>query len=162
MGKIRAEKTDEYIPQSDNGKSSPEVERLVYTEKTAKAFASCEAYLEGAMAALKGGRGELDNLMWHAAAELEYVLFLFSLKDADEKFPLKWKTESLSEGASAAKLLSEVQDLVARSKETIAFGNWRRARRYAYSARNILLKIQRVHSRKKRESSGSSSYSSST
>ncbi len=162
MGKVRAEKTDEYIPRSDKSKSSPEAERLVYTEKTAKAFDSCEVYLEDAMVALEGGRGEADNLMWLAAAELEYVLFLFSLKDADEKFPLKWKTESLGGRASAAKLLSAVQDLVARSKETFAFGNRCRARRYAYSARNILLRIQREHSRKKRESSWSSSYSSST
>jgi hypothetical protein len=149
LGKVRAERTDEYIPPGGNSKSSPEAERLIYTYKMAKAFASCEAYLEKSMAALERGRGEPDNFMWHAAAELEYVLFLFSLKDANENVPLKWKTESLSGRGSAAKLLSAVQSLVARSKETIALGNWRQARRYAYSARNILLRIQREHSKKR-------------
>jgi hypothetical protein len=162
LGKVRAEKTDEFIPQSGNSKASPEAKRLIYTEKMAEAFASCEVYLEKSIAALEGGRGDPDNMMWHAAAELEYVLFLFSLKDTDKDVTLKWKTESHSRRDSTAKLLSSVQDLVVQSKETIAFGNWQQARRYAYSARNILLRIQREYSRKKRESSGSSSYSSST
>jgi hypothetical protein len=127
----------------------------------ARGFASCEVYLEKSIAALEGGREESGNLIWHAAAELEYVLFLFSLKDADEYVTLKWKAEHNSEKDSTVKLLSTVQNLVVQSKESVSLGNWLPARSYTYSARNILLRLEREHTRKKRESSRISSYSSS-
>jgi hypothetical protein len=147
--------------QSGNSKASSEAERLAYTEKMAKGFASCEAYLEKSIAAVEGGREESETLIWHASAELEYLLFLFSLKDADEDVTLKWKAKHNNVKDSTAKMLSTVQDLVVHSKESISLGNWRPARSYAYSARNILLRLQREHTRKKRKSSRGSSYSSS-
>lgn len=154
MGKERVEKTNELTCQRGNSKASAKVEELAYSEKIAKALASCEAYLEESIAALKSACEESDSWLWHAAAELEYALFLFSLKSPDEDVTLNWKTGSYDRSDSAAKLLNTVQNLVVQSKESIAAGNWLQARKYAYAAGSILLRIQREHTRKKRGSIG--------
>jgi hypothetical protein len=152
LGKERAEKTKELTCQRGNSRASAKVDELVYSEKIAKALASCEAYLEKSIAALKSECEESDSCMWHAAAELEYALFLFSLKGSDDDVALNWKTGSHDRGGSPAKLLNTVQNMLVQSKESIAAGNWLQARKYAYAAGNILLGIQREHSRKKRGS----------
>jgi hypothetical protein len=90
--------------------------------------------------------------MWHAAAELEYALFLFSLKGSDDDVVLNWKTGSHDRGGSLAKLVNTVQNMLVQSKESIVAGNWVQARKYACAAGNILLGIQREHTRKKRGS----------
>jgi hypothetical protein len=154
LGKERAEKTNELMYRRGNSRASAKVEELAYSEKLAKALVSCEAYLEKSIAALKSACEESDSWMWYAAAELEYALFLFSLKGSDEDIPLNWKTGSHDRGGSTAKLLNTVQNLVVQSKESIAAGNWLQARKYAYAAGNILLRIQREHTRKKRGSIG--------
>jgi hypothetical protein len=154
LGKERAEKTKELTCQRGNSRASAKVEELVYGEKIAKALASCEAYLEKAIAVSKGACEESDSWMWHASAELEYALFLFSLKSPDEDVTLKCKSWSHDRTDSATTLLNTVQNLLVQSKESIAAENWLRARKHAYAAGNILLGLQREHARKKRGSIG--------
>lgn len=154
MGKERAEKTKELKCQDGNSDASAEFKELAYSEKIDKALSSCEAYLEESIIALKGASEEFGNWVWHAAAELEYALFLVSLKNGDEDATLKRKTESHDRSDSTAKLLNRVRNLIVQSKESIASDNWLQARRYAYAAGNILLRIQREYARKKRGSSG--------
>jgi sugar diacid utilization regulator len=154
LGKERAEKANEFTCQGGKSEASAKVEELAYGEKITKALTSCEACLEKSVVAVKSAREESDNWVWHAAAELEYALFLFSLKNADENVTLKRKTGSRDKNDSTAKLLNTVQNLVVQSKESIATGNWLQAHKYAYAAGNILLRIQREYGRKKRGSSG--------
>ena len=160
--KERAEKTKELTCQRGKGRASAEVEELAYSEKIVKALTSCEAYLAKLIPASKNTCEESDNWMWHAAAELEYALFLFSLKSPDEDVALNWKTGSRDRSDSTAKLVETVQNLVIRSKESTMTGDWLQARRCAYAAADILLRIQREHSRKKRGARAKVVYSSST
>jgi len=152
LGKERAEKTKEPACRRGNSGASAKVEELAYSEKIAEALTSCEDHLEKSIDASKRACEESDSCMWRAGAELEYALFLFSLKSSDEDVISNWKTGSHGRSDSAAKLLSTVQNLVIRSKELTATGDWLQARRCAYAARNILLRIQREHTRKKRGS----------
>jgi hypothetical protein len=154
VGKEKVEKTKELTFQGNNSKAPVEVEKLAYSEKIAEALASCETYLEKSIAASKSACEESDNWVWHAAAELEYALFLLSLKGSDEDAALNWKTGFYYRNDSTAKLLDTAQNLVIRSKELTATGDWPQARRCAYAAGNILLRIQREHTRKKRGSTG--------
>jgi hypothetical protein len=153
LGKVRAEKTKEFMCPDGNSEASAKVEGLAYGEKIAKALISCEAYLDKSIAALKSACEELDSWTWHAAAELEYALFLFSLRNADEDVTLKWRAESPEGSRSPAELLNTVQNLVVHSRESAASGSWLQARKYAYAARNVLLRIQREYARKKMGSS---------
>lgn len=154
MGKERAEKANEFTCQGGSSEASVQVEEMAYSEKIVKALASCEVFLEKSVAALMSACEESDHWVWHAAAELEYALFLFSLKNADENVTLKRKTRSRDKNDSTAKLLNRVQNLVVQSKESIAAGNWLQAHKYACAAGNILLRIQREYGRKKRGFSG--------
>ncbi len=149
MGKVRVERAKEFICQDGKSEASAKVEELAYGEKIAKALISCEAYLDKSIAALKSACEELDSWTWHAAAELEYALFLFSLRNADEDVTLKWRAESPEGSRSPAELLNIVQNLVVHSRESAASGSWLQARKYAYAARNVLLRIQREYARKK-------------
>ena len=154
LGKEKIEKTKGLTCQGGRNGASVEVEDLAYSEKIAEALASCETYLEKSIAASKNAYEESDNWVWHAAAELEYALFLLSLKGSDDYAPLNWKTGSHYRNDSTAKLLNAVQNLVIRSKESTATGDWPQARRCAYAAGDILLRIQREYARKKRGSIG--------
>jgi hypothetical protein len=153
LGKVRVEKAREFMCQDGNSKASAKGEELAYGEKIAKALTSCEAYLDKSIAALKSASEELDSWTWHAAAELEYALFLFSLRKADEDVTLKWRAESPDGNRSPAELLNTVQNLVVHSRESAASGSWLQGRKYAYAARSVLLRIQREHARKKMGSS---------
>jgi hypothetical protein len=153
LGKVRVERAKEFICQDGKSESSAKVEELAYGEKIAEALTSCEAYLDKSIAALKSACEELDSWTWHAAAELEYALFLFSLRNADEDVTLKWRAESPEGSRSPAELLNTVQNLVVHSRESAASGSWLQARKYAYAARNVLLRIQREYARKKMGSS---------
>jgi HSP90 family molecular chaperone len=154
LGKERVEKAKELKCQGGKSEASAKVEELAYGEKIAKALTSCEAYLEKSVVAVKSMCEESDNWVWHAAAELEYALFLFSLRNSDEDVTSEWKNGSHDRSGSTAKLLNTVQDLIARSKESVASGSWLKAHKYAYVAQSALLRIQREHTRKKRGSSG--------
>ena len=152
MGKERAEKTKEPACQRGSSGASAKVEELAYSKKILEALTSCGDYLEKSIDASKRTCEESDSCMWLAGAELEYALFLFSLRSSDEDFTSNWKTGSHDRSDSAAKLLSMVQNLVIRSKELTAASDWLQARRCADAARNILLRIQREHTKKKRGS----------
>jgi hypothetical protein len=150
LGKAKVEKANKLTSQDGNGRPSVRVEELAHRGKIAGALASCEVFLEKSVVSLKDAPEEFDMCVWRAAAELEYALFLFSLKNADADVTSKWKTESYNRSDQPAKLLKTVQTLVAKSKESTVSGNWLKAYKHAFVARHILLKIQREHARKKR------------
>ncbi len=131
--------------------ASTEVKKFPYYEKIMEALASCETYL-GKLTAAKTTCEEFDNWLWHASAELEYALFLFSLRDSEKNDKLDTCTRKIGSryrNESRAKLLGKVQNLVIRSKKWTAIGDWHQARGCTCAAGNILLKIQREQERKR-------------
>lgn len=163
MGKAKAEKTSKLRCKDGRSRSSVKVEESAYSEKITRALTSCQAYLEKSIAAAKGVSEEYDISVWHAAAELEYALFLFSLKNANSDVTPKWKTESTDRSDPPAKLLQKAQVLVAKSRTSGISGKWLEAYKGAFAARHILLRIQRESAKKKRDLlKRSNSYSSSS
>lgn len=151
LKKERLENPDRFTGQRGASKESvkAKVEELAYTEKAVKALVSCEVHLGKSISALDSSSEEFDNLIWHAAAELEYALFLFSLKGSEDDVTLIGKAESRYRSDSTAERLDTVQTLIAQSKKSIDAGDWLRAHKCAYDGSNILLRIQRERAKKK-------------
>jgi hypothetical protein len=149
LGKAKAEKTHKLISERSNGGPIAEAEESARIGKITDALAFCESFLEMSRVSLKKTPEEFDLCAWRAAAELEYALFLFSLKYTDQDVTSGWKTESHNRSDSPAKLLKTVQTSVAKSKESVFSGNWLKAYEHAFTARQLLLRIQREYARKK-------------
>lgn len=162
MEKAKTEKTSKLRCKDGRSRSPVKVEESAYSDKITRALTSCQAYLEKSIAAVEGV-SEDDLSVWHAAAELEYALFLFSLKNANSDVTPKWKTESADRSDQPAKLLQKAQVLVAKSRTSGISGKWLEAYKAAFTARHILLRIQRESAKKKRDLlKRSNSYSSSS
>jgi hypothetical protein len=95
---------------------------------------------------------EFDVCVWHAAAELEYALFLFSLKIQDENVTKGWKPNRSRRKDDAATLLKAAQEVLSRSQESVCAEEWLKAYRDAFGARHLLLWVQKDLAKKRRGS----------
>jgi hypothetical protein len=95
---------------------------------------------------------EFDVCVWHAAAELEYALFLFSLKIQDENVTKGWKPNRSRRKDDAATLLKAAQESLSRSQESVCAEEWLKAYRNAFAARHLLLWVQKDLAKKRRGS----------
>lgn len=121
-------------------------------QKILKALKSASTYTDDSMLAVdkKDGR-QLENGIWHAAAELEYALFLFSLKAQDEIDRSKWKVNPRIDKVEAGPILVRVRDLLDRCDESLRKREFLDAFKDAYVARRCLLMVQKDFAKKKRE-----------
>ena len=119
--------------------------------KISKALRTAITHLSDSMLAIDRKDGNsLEIGVWHVAAELEYVLFLFSIAVEEEVDKSKWKLNSKLEKVEAGSMLGAVQDLLNEAEKCMktevldAYKN-------AYIARHYVLKIQKDFTKKKRE-----------
>jgi hypothetical protein len=95
---------------------------------------------------------EFDVCVWHAAAELEYALLLFSLKIQDENVTKGWKPNRSRRKDDAANMLKAAQEVLSRSQESVCAEEWLKAYRDAFAARHLLLWVQKDLAKKRRGS----------
>lgn len=121
-------------------------------EKISKALKSAATYLEDSMRALnkKDGNSLMDSV-WHLAAELEYVLFMFSMALEEEKNKLKWRSNPRLKKVEVGSTLVVVQDLLKEVDKHMRERNLLEAYNKTDVARRYVLKVQRDFARKKRE-----------
>jgi len=121
-------------------------------QKILKALRSALAYTDDSMLAVdKKDGGRLENGIWHVAAELEYALFLFSLKAQDEIDRSKWKLNPRIDKVEAGPILVRVRDLLDKCDESLRKKEFLDAFRDAFFARRCLLMVQKDFAKKKRE-----------
>ncbi|MGQ9530816.1 MAG: hypothetical protein ACUVQX_03750 [Candidatus Bathycorpusculaceae bacterium] len=125
---------------------------MTVSEKILKSLRTAASHIEKSMAALKE---ENENLfadsLWHAAAELEYALFLFSItfQDEDAASGLKLNPEPKKIGTMPN--LDEVQGLLNEAERFMADGKPLESYKNAYVARCYMLKIEEDIVKRKRE-----------
>jgi len=124
---------------------------MTVNEKISKALKSATNHLDNSMLALnKKDENSFADSLWHVAAELEYIIFLFSITFPDESDPSKWKlnlelkSETGSMLTDVGNLLNEAERLVMNERLLDAYKN-------AYTARHHIFKIQENLAKKKRE-----------
>ncbi len=120
--------------------------------KILKALKSAIGYLDNSMPALdRKDENSLADSIWHVAAELEYVLFLFSITFKDEADKSKWKLNPKLKKNELGPTLATVQDLLNDTEKCIKNEKLLDAYKNAYIARHYILKVQKEFARKKRE-----------
>ncbi len=110
----------------------------MHTHKISKAVTSALAYLEDAIN-LHVELSEVIMLVWNAASDLEYALFLFSLIDPETRNS-SWRLQQ-SKQAEIESLLASTRKLLQDASEGLRADNLEEAHRKIWLARGQLLKI---------------------
>ncbi len=110
-------------------------------QKISKAVTSALAYLEDAIdSQAKLNEEKVIQLTWHAASDLEYALFLFSLNHPDETRSPSWKLLQTKQPETES-LLASTQNLLREAAESLEVDDLKEAYKKTWLARGQLLKI---------------------
>jgi hypothetical protein len=107
-------------------------------QKISGAVASAMAYLEDAIDS-QAELSEVRMLVWNAASDLEYGLFLFALVDP-ESSSSSWKLPT-SKQIIIESLLSSTRKLLQEASKNLEAENLKEAHEKTWLARGLLLKI---------------------
>lgn len=125
---------------------------MAANKKILKALKSAITYVDNSMPAMdKKDENSLADTIWHVAAELEYVLFLFSITVQDKVDKSKWKLNPKLKKVELDPTLVTVQDLLNEAEKCMKNEKLLDAYKSAYIARHYILKVQKEFARKKRE-----------
>lgn len=125
---------------------------MAASEKMSKALKSAKAYLESSMLALnKKDEKSFSDSLWHVGAELEYVLFLFSMAFQDESDMSMWKPSRGIKKVVAGSMLIEVEKLLNETEGFIVNKSLHDAYKSAYIARNYVLEVQEDPTKRRRQ-----------
>ena len=120
-------------------------------QKISKTVASALAYIEDAIVAqAKGNEEKVMQLTWRAASDLEYGLFLFSLRYPEETQSSSWKLPPIKQ-PKIESLLASTQDLLKEATKNLEADDLKEAHKKAWIARGQLLRIHDFFERKQRK-----------
>ena len=118
-------------------------------KKTLKAVASALEYLEDAAdAQTKGEEVKVIQLTWRAASDLEYALFLFSLKSPEETRSSSWKLPPIKQ-PKIESLLASTQELLKEATKSLEADDLKEAHKKLWIARGKLLRIHDFFEKKR-------------
>ena len=111
-------------------------------EKLTGAIASARGHLEASMKSVPKGSGEdVSGIVWRAAADLEYALFLFSIMHQDESKSSSWRLGLRSKDVEVDSVLVSTRDLLEEAGSKIEAGELREAYKKTWMARGYLLRL---------------------
>jgi len=128
----------------------------MHREKIVTSLTSAMDHLKDSLQTLTKNYNEkaFANSVWVAAAEIEYVLFLFSIIHQEESSSSSWKHESTSKQVVELQpAFVSAQDLLKRAKDSMEAGDSVKAYEETRMARNLLLRVEELLE-KKRKSGG--------
>ncbi len=118
-------------------------------QKISKTVASALAHIEDAiLAQAKGNEEKVMQLTWRAASDLEYGLFLFSLKHSEESS--SWKLPPIKQ-PKIESLLASTQELLKEATKSLEADDLKEAHKKAWIARGQLLRIHDFFEKKQRK-----------
>jgi hypothetical protein len=121
-------------------------------EKISESLKTAITHLKNSILALdKKDEGSFADNIWHVAAELEFALFLFSMKFQDESSVSKLKPNPELKKAETGSLLLDVQKLLNEAEKCLRNQKLLDSYRNAYVARHYVLRVQEDLAKKKRE-----------
>lgn len=127
------------------------VEKMTIDEKILNALKSATKYFEDSVLAFnKGDENLLADSIWHGMAELEYVLFLFSITLPTES-NFKWKPNPELKKMETVPVLFEAKKLLNEAEGYIVNEKLQDAYKSVYVARHYMLTVQESLAKKKRE-----------
>ena len=119
-------------------------------QKISKTVTSALTYLEDALEAhAKGDENKVIQLTWHAASDLEYGLFLFSLMHQDETRSSSWKL-SPSKKPETESLLASTRNLLREAAKNLEADDLKEAHKKTWLARGQFLRVHDLFEKKQR------------
>jgi len=118
-------------------------------EKVTRAITSAMGYLQDSMKVVSK-MDEVSGLVWQAAADLEYALFLFSIMHRDEFESSLWKLGLHSKDVEVDSVLASTLDLLKEAKSSIKAGELREAHEKTWMARGYLLRLHEFFEKRKK------------
>jgi hypothetical protein len=119
----------------------------MHIQKISKAVTSALAYLgDSADAYAKGNEAKVIQLIWRAASDLEYGLFLFSLI-CPEGTSSSWKLPP-SKQPETGSLITSVQGLLKEAAKSLEEDDLKDAHKQTWLARGQLLRIHNFFEKK--------------
>ena len=120
-------------------------------QKLSKTVTSALAYIEDAiLVQAEGNEEEVTQLTWRAASDLEYGLFIFSLKHQEEIPSSSWKLPSIKK-PEIESLLAATQDILQEAASNLEADNLKEAHKKMWIARGQLLRIHDFFEKKQRK-----------
>lgn len=98
----------------------------------------------------KGEEDKVIQLTWRAASDIEYVLFLFSLKNPEETRGSSWKLPPIKQ-PEIESLLASTQDLLKEAAKSLEADDQKQAYKKTWLARGQLLRIHDFFEKKGRK-----------
>jgi len=121
------------------------------TQKISKTVTSALAYIEDAiLAQAEGNEEKVMQLTWRAASDLEYGLFLFSLKDPEETRSSSWKLPPIKQ-PKIEFLLAATQDILEEAAKSLEADDLKETHKKVWIARGQLLRIHNLFEKKQRK-----------
>jgi len=115
-----------------------------------RAITSAMGYLEDSMK-IVSRMDDVSSLIWRAAADLEYALFLFSVMNQDESESSSWKLGLHSKEVEIESVLKSAMDLLQKAESSIKTGELRDAHKKTWMARGYLLRLQEFFEKRRRK-----------
>ena len=120
-------------------------------EKLTGAIVSARGHLEDSMKVVsKGSDEDVSGIVWRAAADLEYALFLFSIMHQGESGSSSWKLGLRSKDVEVDSVLASTRDLLEEAESKIEAGELREAHQEIWMARGYLLRLQEFFEKKRK------------
>jgi hypothetical protein len=120
----------------------------MYAQKISEAVTSALVYLEDAIDS-RAELSEVEMLVWKAASDLEYGLFLFSLMDPESKHAaLKLST---SKRIEVEYLLASTRRLLQEALENLETDDFKEAYKKTWLARGQLFNIHDFYEKNRRK-----------
>jgi len=119
--------------------------------KISKAVISALTYIEDSIEV--HGRSDENKVIqqtWHAASDLEYALFLFSLINPEETLSSSWKLPHIKQPEIESLLVSS-QNLLKEAAERLESEDLKEAHKKTWMARGQLLRIHDLFWKKQRK-----------
>jgi len=120
-------------------------------EKLTGAIVSARGHVEDSMKVVsKGSDEEVSGIVWRAAADLEYALFLFSIMHQDGSGSSLWKVSLRSKDVEVDSVLASTRDLLEEAETKIKAGELREAHKKTWMARGYLLKLHNFFEKRRK------------
>ena len=120
-------------------------------EKLAGAITSALGYLEDSMNVVsKRDDKGVSGLVWRAAADLEYALFIFSVMHQDESESSSWKLGLRSKEVEIDSVLASTRNLLEEAESKIKAGELREAHKKTWMARGYLLTLHEFFEKRRK------------
>jgi len=120
-------------------------------QKISNTVTSALAYIKDAIEPqTEGNEKKVMQLTWRAASDLEYGLFLFSLKCPEETRSSSWKLPPIKQ-PKIEFLLASTQDLLKEAAKSLEADDLKEAHKKMWIARGQLLRIHDFFEKKQRK-----------